>query len=1116
MSTLLNISSSLSGCVWLRSHQPEALNELVIAWMRRYPLAPLETECMVVQSHAMSQSMRRLMAEPQGLGIAAGLDFVFPLQFIWRAYRMVLGQARVPFHSAYDVGVLPWRCRRVLEQHVDELSPLWRYVNQGSKAAREERLQALCHQLALLFDQYQVYRADWLNYWEQGKNILSAHQEVPLAYQWQCALWRYLLEDVEQTEPQWKRSSRSHIHQEYMQVVKNLEHRPVGLPRRIWVVGVSNLPSQAVEALMALSSWCQVLLTWHTPSQHDLCSQEPQQALLKAWGKQNIDFSRLLSLYPAQEVDHFFPPSRDTLLHCLQHDIFENQATEPESIKEYLKDGSIQFHVCHGRQREVEVLHDQVIEALQKDPSLKPSDVMVMVSDIEAYAPIIHSVWGRLETFDSRYVPYSVADVASVEVQALQKALSLLLSLPLSRWKPSQWLELLQVPAVGRRFGFDEEDLLTLQAWWKEACVVWGIDAAHREALGVWSVPQEWPSNEKEMQTWSWGIRRLLLGYAMGNEPLSWQSMEPALGISGLKGDLAGRFLEWLDEMLQTTTHLQAEKKASQWVPILSALLDRFFEPRTEKEIEAWEHWKASLLSWHENVQAAQYEGLLSVELIKKEWWQAMQQKGLQTRFLSGGVTFASLLPMRGLPFKRIYILGLLEGEFPRNPTPSDFDLMGLPFAFRFGDRSRRDDDYALFLDAFLCAREAFILFWSGKKSKDDSPQWPSVVVLQLLEALRGEAETKSDMLDYQEHRRHAFHVDYFKNSEKWFTYVHEWQSHRPVLKLNEKKEKAPLASGAINIEEFIKGLLKPVPYYMKKQWGVQWKKTIEEQEPLQWSQASGLTQWQVKKALISDWEQWSNQEDDFDDFLSRWSQRLRQSGYWSYGPPSFQREKEWQKNIKAWMGPWVAYQKQMQRMSVSLSDDPLIRFYDEKSEIDLQMQSPVFYRNKEGRLLRLRLLEGKLEATQNRKIGNEWIQHVMLNACGYECDTYLWGNDKKSGMLEAMPIEQAKDHMALLWQAWLLLQTAPMPWPFATLQATKREIDFLNHQKAKKVYEGDAYVLGEKEQDLEWKRWFPSYESLCDHEAFLWGAHHLWTALKIKALDVENSLGANEKDSEK
>jgi exodeoxyribonuclease V gamma subunit len=56
------------------------------------------------------------------------------------------------------------------------------------------------------------------------------------------------------------------------------------------------------------------------------------------------------------------------------------------------------------------VLHDQLLAAFNADPTLRPRDVIVMVPDIDAYAPHIQAVFGLIDSRDPRFIPFSIAD----------------------------------------------------------------------------------------------------------------------------------------------------------------------------------------------------------------------------------------------------------------------------------------------------------------------------------------------------------------------------------------------------------------------------------------------------------------------------------------------------------------------------------------------------------------------------------------------------------------------------------------------------------------------------------------------------------------------------------
>lgn len=54
------------------------------------------------------------------------------------------------------------------------------------------------------------------------------------------------------------------------------------------------------------------------------------------------------------------------------------------------------------------MLHDRLLAEFERDPSLKPRDVIVMVPDINAYAPYIQAVFGNAP--GERFIPFSISD----------------------------------------------------------------------------------------------------------------------------------------------------------------------------------------------------------------------------------------------------------------------------------------------------------------------------------------------------------------------------------------------------------------------------------------------------------------------------------------------------------------------------------------------------------------------------------------------------------------------------------------------------------------------------------------------------------------------------------
>ena len=76
-------------------------------------------------------------------------------------------------------------------------------------------------------------------------------------------------------------------------------------------------------------------------------------------------------------------------------------------------------------------------------------------------------------------------------------------------------------------------------------------------------------------------------------------------------------------------------------------------------------------------------------------------------------------MPMRSIPFHIVCLLGMNDGVYPRTVAPEGFDLMN--GRARPGDRSRRDDDRYLFLEALLSAQQKLYISYVGRSIQDNT-----------------------------------------------------------------------------------------------------------------------------------------------------------------------------------------------------------------------------------------------------------------------------------------------------------------------------------------------------------------------------------------------------------
>ncbi|ELO5006352.1 exodeoxyribonuclease V subunit gamma [Escherichia coli] len=740
----------------------EALMELIVERERLDD--PFEPEMILVQSTGMAQWLQMTLS--QKFGIAANIDFPLPASFIWDMFVRVLPE--IPKESAFNKQSMSWKLMTLLPQLLEreDFTLLRHYLTDDSD---KRKLFQLSSKAADLFDQYLVYRPDWLAQWETGHLVEGLGE----AQAWQAPLWKALVEYTHQLgQPRWHRAN---LYQRFIETLESATTCPPGLPSRVFICGISALPPVYLQALQALGKHIEIHLLFTNPCRYywgdikdpaylaklltrqrrhsfedrelplfrdsenagQLFNSDGEQdvgnPLLASWGKLGRDYIYLLSdLESSQELDAFVDVTPDNLLHNIQSDILEleNRAVAGVNIEEFSRsdnkrpldplDSSITFHVCHSPQREVEVLHDRLLAMLEEDPTLTPRDIIVMVADIDSYSPFIQAVFGSAPA--DRYLPYAISDRRARQSHPVLEAFISLLSLPDSRFVSEDVLALLDVPVLAARFDITEEGLRYLRQWVNESGIRWGIDDDNVRELELPATGQH---------TWRFGLTRMLLGYAMESAQGEWQSVLPYDESSGLIAELVGHLASLLMQLNIWRRGLAQERPLEEWLPVCRDMLNAFFLPDAETEAAMTlieQQWQAIIAEG----LGAQYGDAVPLSLLRDELAQRLDQERISQRFLAGPVNICTLMPMRSIPFKVVCLLGMNDGVYPRQLAPLGFDLMSQKP--KRGDRSRRDDDRYLFLEALISAQQKLYISYIGRSIQDNSERFPSVLVQELID----------------------------------------------------------------------------------------------------------------------------------------------------------------------------------------------------------------------------------------------------------------------------------------------------------------------------------------------------------------------------------------------
>ena len=847
------------------SNQLEKQKEILSSLFKSLPPEdPFQQDIILVQSPGMAQWLQIELAKETG--ISANLKFPMPASFIWQLYAQNLPATAL--ENPFDKDSMTWRLMRLIPTFLEKesFSPLRNYLA-SSPHSEQYKLYQLSSKIADLFDQYLVYRPEWIFAWEKGedKQITAQIQkqqpnlndtlfeQIQGNTKWQGELWRALVVDVKSDVGD--ATHRAALHNQFLALLAD-KKAPKKLPSRIFIFGIPALPTAYLNILQAMSSEVDIHLFFNNPcqeywgdisdlrldylrsrkryqfnkqdenqplfsedqlsqlenAQFDITYQKENlqvgNPLLAAWGKMGRDFLYTLvrdeEHIPTYPVNAYQEINTKGLLGQLQSQILHLE-NKPLNIAK--NDRTLTLHSCHSAMREVEVLHDYLLDLFNQDPNLTPKDVVVMVADINQYTPYIQAVFGQ-KNGDAPQIPFSLSDNKLSESDVLVSSYLTLLRLKESNFSAEDVLALLDIPAMRERFNISLSDLPLVREWVADSGIRFGL-----------------PKNQDgiNFNSWQAGLERMMLGYAMREEHGIWQD---SLGLNssyGLKGELAGNLFHFSTSLSALHETLQQAHSIEKWQKILTALLSDFFV-QNEDTSDTIFYIQEKINELAEHLKALHFAEELQADVIADVITMKLEDSPNSLKFLAGKVNFCTLLPMRSVPFKVVCLLGMNDADYPRTQTPNSFDLM--QYHHQKGDRVRRDDDRYLFLEALLAARDYCYISYVGRSITDNQPKEPSVLVSQLVDYIN--QEKSENTLTVIEHPMTAFSPDNFKYNGKFTrSFAKKWL---PIAQFDANAinsefavtmTETPEKIEEIELDRLVSFVENPVKFFFEKQLGV-------------------------------------------------------------------------------------------------------------------------------------------------------------------------------------------------------------------------------------------------------------------------------------------------------
>lgn len=777
----------------IKSNRMEHLVTALCQVISQAPDNPMAPEVIGIQSRGMKQWLTTAIADY--FGICANVEFVFPRELVERA--MGLGKTRGTGKKAeadlplLNRDTMAWAVMNILSgdpagspaenqnRPFGENGPA-AYVRND---ANGRKVLQLSRKIAGCFDDYQVYRPEMLADWTRKRPARPGGQDRENPHQeWQARLWQGVA------------------------ALGRPLFRPTGappefqdLPRRVSLFGVSALPPAFLDTFNAMGRTSDIYFFLLTPSsqfffdqrsrrqqdritleassgtgakpgQDGETSKEPGlfsdifadtggNPLMAALGRTGREFHGLLENYDYHEPfddlyeDPVYGAGQDSppsMLALIQSDILNlvHRGQDRDEPRACLApaDSSVSVHACHSPMREAQVLKDLLLEAFDRDPDLAPHDIIVMMPDIEAYAPYLEAVLSQ-----SPKIPYTVSDRRKRSESRTLDAFLKILALADTRLEASRVMEVLLSPVVAERFGLALEDRDRVADALVAAGVTWGKDRDHRERLTGQGI---------EENTWAFGLRRLMAGVAMPDgEAALVRGVLPSDGFEGLDAEVLGRTAHFLTTLFDCLNRLDRDRTPRDWGDCLKHLVRSLLETDHSNEGDIG-FLLIAIDEMADQAAAGGYSRTLGFPVVRDIIEAKLDQSISQGSFLAGSLTLCNLMPMRSIPFKVVCLMGMDEQGFPRRVQPPGFDVVrSRP---RPGDKQEREEDGYLFLESLISARERLIITYTGMSISDNSPVPCAGPVAELMDVMAEGFERPEGGSPQVRHPLHPFSPIYF------------------------------------------------------------------------------------------------------------------------------------------------------------------------------------------------------------------------------------------------------------------------------------------------------------------------------------------------------------------
>ncbi len=799
----------------------------------------------VTQTEGMNNWVKLQMAKK--LGIAANCKFLKPNDIIHKIYY-TLGGTSTQTLSPENMNWLLYKLLGEVE-FIKGFPAISSYYN-NEEDDKEVKRMGLAEKVSDLFDQYQIYRMEMIERWNNNEPAQHSEEE------WQRHLWIAAHAITGASFP-----DKSKLGKEIAAALKNPDHaqRLVRKMPRVYFFGISVITEYHLQIFEHLAEHIHLNFLLLNPApgiywfddksekkitflkrigklSKEITADNNQ--LLLGWGKIIQDTFSLLfkneSLINAYDEIDGSEPGHDTLLHKIQHAISQNKSFQEEEkfTEAAIQDVSIVINSCYSPAREVECLYNYLVYLVdKKGVQLSPRDIVVMVSDINLYSSYIKAIFNNAPY----KFHYTIADESYAVSDSISHALHAVLSITEEDFSAEEVIRLMDSSFIRQRFNISDPSFIRNI-----------IDAANIRS-GIEGKRED----DSRYISWTYGLKRIMYGICMlGTEEFG-EGAESFFPLDIVEGNAAHdviRFVHFSELLIQSLKERKSEKTIMQWVEYINQTLHTFVCTSEETTDEDYILLLQQLENYHSSMEL--FTEPISYEVFMHRFMETLAGETKKESFAVGGITFCSLIPMRSIPFKVVALLGLNFDKFPRKENSIGFNLIDKEK--RKGDRNVKENDKHLFLETLLSAKEHLYISYVGQSLKDNSSFPPSTLVDELVDHITQNALQPANVRNtlITKQPLHPFSQRYNPGTPRLYSYLNGQQ--KAIKELSKETTASEINFNEISLDSLVSFLKNPIQGYYNKVLGIYYNHDEISLRDTELFELDTLQKWSLKNALLT------------------------------------------------------------------------------------------------------------------------------------------------------------------------------------------------------------------------------------------------------------------------